>query len=70
MFLEVILMTYSYVHRAINSEAFPNAPDLYDSGMMTGDGEGTATGRNPGQRPRCICGRRSGVYWEMSLYSI
>ena len=23
MFLEIIMMTYSYVHRAINSEAFP-----------------------------------------------
>ena len=40
MFLEVILMTYSYVHRAINSEAFPNAPDLYDKEQMTGRGRG------------------------------
>ena len=40
MFLEVILMTYSYVHRAINSEAFPNAPDLYDKAQMTGRGRG------------------------------
>lgn len=40
MFLEIILMTYSYVHRAINSEAFPNAPDLYDSQQMTGRGRG------------------------------
>lgn len=46
MFLEVILMTYSYVHRAINSEAFPNAPDLYDSGMMTGRGRGRYCYRN------------------------
>lgn len=40
MFLEMILMTYSYVHRAINSEAFPKAPDLYDKELMTGRGRG------------------------------
>lgn len=40
MFLEIILMTYSYIHRAINSEAFPGAPDLYDKELMTGRGRG------------------------------
>ena len=40
MFLEVILMTYSYIHRAINSEAFPAAPDLYYKEQMTGRGRG------------------------------
>ena len=40
MFLELILMTYSYVHRAINSEAFPYAPDLYEKEKMTGRGRG------------------------------
>ena len=40
MFLEIILMTYSYIHRAINSEAFPKAPELYDKEMMTGRGRG------------------------------
>ncbi|PNV60239.1 spore photoproduct lyase [Clostridium sp. chh4-2] len=40
MFLEIILMTYSYVHRAINGDAFPNAPDLYDKEKMTGRGRG------------------------------
>ena len=40
MFLEIILMTYSYVHRAINSEAFPKAPELYDTRAMTGRGRG------------------------------
>lgn len=40
MFLEIILMTYSYVHRAINSEAFPDSPDLYDKELMTGRGRG------------------------------
>lgn len=40
MFLEIILMTYSFVHRAINGEAFPLAPDLYDKDLMTGRGRG------------------------------
>lgn len=40
MFLEIIMMTYSYVHRAINSEAFPDALELYDSQRMTGRGRG------------------------------
>lgn len=40
MFLEIILMTYSYVHRAINSEAFPKAIELYDQELMTGRGRG------------------------------
>ncbi|MEY8298033.1 MAG: radical SAM protein [Emergencia timonensis] len=40
MFLEIILMTYSYIHRAINGDAFPNAPDLYDKELMTGRGRG------------------------------
>ena len=40
LFLEIILMTYSYVHRAINGEAFPGLPDLYDKEMMTGRGRG------------------------------
>lgn len=40
MFLEIILMTYSYIHRAINNDAFPNSPDLYDQDQMTGRGRG------------------------------
>lgn len=40
MFIEIILMTYSYVHRAINREAFPQAMELYDSQLMTGRGRG------------------------------
>lgn len=40
MFLEIILMSYSYIHRAINSEAFPNAVELYDKELMTGRGMG------------------------------
>ncbi len=40
MFIEVIFMTYSYVHRAINSEAFPHAPELYSKEFMIGRGRG------------------------------
>lgn len=40
MFIEIILMTYSYIHRAINNEAFPNAVELYDKDLMTGRGRG------------------------------
>jgi spore photoproduct lyase len=40
LFIEVIFMTYSYVHRAINSEAFPRSPDLFDKSLMTGRGRG------------------------------
>ena len=47
MFIEIIFMTYSYVHQAINAEAFPNAPDLYDSGRMTGRGRGRYCYRQP-----------------------
>lgn len=39
-FIEIILMTYSYVHNAINQEAFPNAIQLYDQSLMTGRGRG------------------------------
>ncbi|HHW00442.1 MAG TPA: spore photoproduct lyase [Clostridiaceae bacterium] len=40
LFIEIIFMTYSYVHCAINREAFPNAVDLYDKSIMTGRGRG------------------------------
>ncbi|WP_101910984.1 SPL family radical SAM protein [Marasmitruncus massiliensis] len=40
LLIEVIFMTYSYVHRAINNEAFPNAVELYDPSIMTGRGRG------------------------------
>lgn len=39
-FFEIIFMTYSYVHRAINKEAFPNAIDLFNQELMTGRGKG------------------------------
>ncbi len=40
LFFEVIFMTYSYIHRMINTDAFPNAVDLYDKDIMTGRGYG------------------------------
>lgn len=40
LFIEIIFMTYSFVHRAINSEAFPKAPEIYDPSLMTGRGRG------------------------------
>ena len=40
IFFEIIFMTYSYVHNAINSEAFPNAIKIYDKNNMTGRGRG------------------------------
>lgn len=39
-FLEIIFMTYSFVHRAINEDAFPSAPQLYAPDQMVGRGKG------------------------------
>lgn len=43
IFFEVIFMTYSFIHRAINAEAFPDAVRLYDKELMTGRGRGKYT---------------------------
>lgn len=40
IFFELIFMTYSYVHKMINAEAFPNAIKIFDEEMMTGRGRG------------------------------
>lgn len=40
VFFEIIFMTYSYVHHAINQEAFPNKVELYNKETMTGRGRG------------------------------
>ena len=40
MFIEIIFMTYSYIHNAINEQAFPNAIALYNKELMTGRGRG------------------------------
>jgi spore photoproduct lyase len=39
-FIEIILMTYSYVQNAINTEAFPHALQPFEPGLMTGRGRG------------------------------
>ena len=40
VFFEVIFMTYSYVHDAINKEAFSNTISIFDKNKMTGRGKG------------------------------
>lgn len=45
LFIEIIFMTYSYIHRAINNDAFPGAVELYDKEIMTGRGRGKYTYR-------------------------
>ena len=40
VFFELIFMTYSFVHNAINQEAFPNAIELYNKELMIGRGKG------------------------------
>lgn len=40
IFFELIFMTYSYIHKIINQEAFPNAINLYDPNLMTVRGYG------------------------------
>lgn len=46
LFFEVIFMTYSYVHRMINTEAYPNSIDLYDEAKMKSRGLGTYAYKN------------------------
>lgn len=45
-FIEIILMTYSFVHNAINTEAFPKAIEIFDDSKMTGRGRGKYCYRN------------------------
>ena len=40
VFFEIIFMTYSYIHRMINSEAFPTLINLYNSNIMKVRGKG------------------------------
>ena len=51
-FIEIILMTYSFVHHAINTEAFPQAVSLYDKSIMTGRGRGKYSYRQDIRRKR------------------
>ena len=43
VFFEFIFMTYSYIHKMINNEAFPNAIDLYNKKLMIVRGKGKYT---------------------------
>lgn len=43
VFFEFIFMTYSYIHKKINNEAFPNAIELYNKELMTVRGKGKYT---------------------------
>ena len=43
VFFEIIFMTYSYVHRMINQEAFPKQTNLYNQEIMTVRGKGKYT---------------------------
>ncbi len=43
VFFEFIFMTYSYIHKMINQEAFPNAIELYNKEIMTVRGKGKYT---------------------------
>ena len=40
VFFELIFMTYSYIHKMINRDAFPNAIELFDKDLMTVRGRG------------------------------
>ena len=43
VFFEFIFMTYSYIHKMINHDAFPNAIELYNKEIMTMRGKGKYT---------------------------
>ena len=43
VFFELIFMTYSYIHKMINGDMFPNAIDLFDKNLMTARGPGKYT---------------------------
>lgn len=40
IFFELIFMTYSYVHKVINQDAFPNHIRIFDEKLMIGRGKG------------------------------
>ncbi len=45
-FIEIILMTYSFIQNAINTDAFPNSTKLLNRETMTGRGRGKYCYRN------------------------
>ena len=46
IFFEVIFMTYSFIHHAINTEAFPKSPMLFSKELMKVRGKGKYTYKN------------------------
>ena len=46
IFFELIFMTYSFVHNAINTEAFPNAIKIYNKELFTSRGMGKYSYKN------------------------
>lgn len=46
VFFEVIFMTYSFIHNAINTEAFPTSPILLSKDLMKVRGKGKYTYKN------------------------
>lgn len=46
VFFEVIFMTYSFIHNAINTESFPNSPVLMNKELMKSRGKGKYTYKN------------------------
>ena len=43
VFFEIIFMTYSYIHKVINQDAFPDKESLYNKDLMTVRGRGRYT---------------------------
>jgi spore photoproduct lyase len=56
--IEIIYMTYSFVHRAINRERFECPESVRRSLMTGGAGAGIVTGRISGGREKHFCGRK------------
>jgi spore photoproduct lyase len=69
--IEIIFMTYSYIHRAINNEAFPKAVELYDKTIMTGRGRGKYT-YNPAIRAqaKAFCVKNLPKSWAACRFYI
>ena len=74
VFFEIIFMTYSYVHRMINQEAFPKQTNLYNQEIMTGRGKGKYTYNKDVRREAEIflrnLMRKYFPYNEIKIYSL
>jgi len=63
-FIEIILMTYSFVQKAINSQAFPHALQPFDPLLMTGRGKGKYCYR-PEVRAGAEAFLRDNLAWQL-----